>query len=325
MDQRSTQRRGSSAKPVPPYRNKRFMAILAAALTFGAFVTVTQVSNAGDRRRGNRPPATQPCPTTSATNGGSAQQPAASASDVTVTRQNGRDVRNYRDDGRGDGTDRRRPGTRPNCTPTSTTTTTPTTSPTGPATQVLGTDCSESNLEDHDGFQNGNRCVSVSHGEVPGADKAPSLLITGIFIDGQRRSVSAGPIVINRGQAFEIEVSTRNLVRDRFLAAGQGFYYAEASFLDDNGVVRGHFHSACNVLPNDREAPDMEGIPAFFVATEDGGGGEEPDRIRVAVAGIATAGIVQCASWAGDGGHRTPMMQRANQRPAFDAVRIIVR
>jgi hypothetical protein len=315
MEQRSTQRRGSSAKPVPPYRNKRFLAILAAALTFGVFVTVTQVSNAGDRRR--KPPASQPCPTTATTNAGTAEQPA-------VTNQNGREVRNYRDDGTGTGTNRRgwRP---PNCTPASTGATPTTSSTGGPSEQVLGTNCEDSRLQAHDGFQNGNRCVSVSHGEVPGADKAPSILITGIFINGQRRSVSAGPIVINRNTPFEIEFSTRNLVRDRFLAAGQGFYYAEASFLDANGVVRGHVHTACNVLPNDREAPDMEGVPAFFVATEDNGGGEAPDRIRVAVAGIATAGLVQCASWAGDGGHRTPMMQRANQRPAFDAVRIVVR
>jgi hypothetical protein len=33
-------------------------------------------------------------------------------------------------------------------------------------------------------------------------------------------------------------------------------------------------------------------------------------------------GIMQCASWAGDGSHRTPMMSFANQIPAFDSVRI---
>src|SRR3712207_1869361 len=75
MDERSERRRSTSAKPVPPYRNKRFLAILAAALTFGAFVTVTQVSNAGERRRGyNRPPAAVPCNPSSPTNGGTTQQ-----------------------------------------------------------------------------------------------------------------------------------------------------------------------------------------------------------------------------------------------------------
>ena len=37
-----------------------------------------------------------------------------------------------------------------------------------------------------------------------------------------------------------------------------------------------------------------------------------------------TRGIAQCAVWAGDGSHRIPMMERANQTPAFDAVRILV-
>lgn len=322
MDQRSTQRRGSSAKPVPPYRNKRFMAILAAALTFGVFVTVTQVSNAGDRRR--KPPASQPCPTTTSASGGSAQQ---SAPDVTTTQQNGREVRNYRDDGTGNGTNRRWGGQRPNCTPASNGAT-PTSTSSGGSTEddePLGSNCETSRLEAHDGFQNGNRCVSVSHGEVPGADKSPSLLITAVIVNGQRRAVNRNQIEVGVNQPFEIEVSTRNLVRTRFLAAGQGFYYAEASFLNGDGLVQGHFHTACNVLPNNNEAPDMEGVPAFFVATEDNGGGAEPDRIRIAVAGIATAGDLQCASWAGDGGHRTPMMQRANQRPAFDTVRITVR
>src|SRR3712207_8007833 len=32
----------------------------------------------------------------------------------------------------------------------------------------------------------------------------------------------------------------------------------------------------------------------------------------------------QCAVWAGDGSHRIPMMERANQTPAFDTTRIEV-
>jgi hypothetical protein len=43
------------------------------------------------------------------------------------------------------------------------------------------------------------------------------------------------------------------------------------------------------------------------------------------VAGLNTPGTAQCASWAGDGSHRVPMMQRANQTPAFDVVRIQVK
>ena len=40
--------------------------------------------------------------------------------------------------------------------------------------------------------------------------------------------------------------------------------------------------------------------------------------------GLPSRGIAQCAVWAGDGSHRIPMMERANQTPAFDAVRILV-
>jgi hypothetical protein len=40
---------------------------------------------------------------------------------------------------------------------------------------------------------------------------------------------------------------------------------------------------------------------------------------------MPTTGTAQCASWAGDGSHRIPMMERANQNPAFDTARIQVR
>jgi LPXTG-motif cell wall-anchored protein len=64
-------------------------------------------------------------------------------------------------------------------------------------------------------------------------------------------------------------------------------------------------------------------VPAFFVATEDGKGGDEPDSVIVEVPGLP-AGLAQCSAWAGDGSHRVPMMQRANQIPALDSVRIRV-
>ena len=51
-------------------------------------------------------------------------------------------------------------------------------------------------------------------------------------------------------------MSTRNLVRDRFLGAAAGGYYLESSFLNDEGLQRGHFHTACRILPNTDEAPD---------------------------------------------------------------------
>ena len=54
-------------------------------------------------------------------------------------------------------------------------------------------------------------------------------------------------------------------------------------------------------------------------------GGREPDTVTINVPGLPDAGLAQCASWAGDGSHRIPMMERANQTPAFDTVRIRVR
>ena len=122
-------------------------------------------------------------------------------------------------------------------------------------------------------------------------------------------------------------MSTRNLVRDRFLGAAAGGYYLEASFLNDDGLQRGHFHTACRMLSNSdappTEAPAAERSP-FFLATQDGGGSAAPDSVTIEVPGDKTqqTGIMQCASWAGDGSHRTPMMSFANQIPAFDSVRI---
>jgi hypothetical protein len=169
-----------------------------------------------------------------------------------------------------------------------------------------------SKLQLHDGFQNGDRCVDTEMGEVGTADQNPSLLIT------------QAPDRVKVNQPFTIKVSTRNLIRDRFLAAGQGGYYVEMSKLDAKGLVRGHFHTACRMLDSTKVAPDPAPVPAFFVATEDKGGSARPDTIVIQVPGLPQKGIAQCASWAGDGSHRVPMMQRANQIPAIDTVRIDV-
>jgi hypothetical protein len=177
---------------------------------------------------------------------------------------------------------------------------------------VLANNCNNSRLQPHDGFQNGNRCISTAFGEVGSAANNPSLLITEF------------PQQVNRNQGFSIRVSTRNLVRDRFLPAGQGGYYLESSLLNGEGLTRGHFHTACRMLNNTNEAPAPEPVPAFFVATEDGGGGRQPDSVVIQIPGLPDSGIAQCAVWAGDGSHRIPMAERANQTPAFDAVRIQV-
>src|SRR5690349_5706798 len=178
--------------------------------------------------------------------------------------------------------------------------------------QVILTDtCVDSKLEQHDGFQKGDRCVSTEFGEVSSAANNSSLLIT------------SAPRSVTVNTPFTLKVSTRNLIRDRFLAAGKGGYYVESSVLRD-GIERGHFHTSCRMLPSTRSAPPADPVPAFFVATEDQKGGREPDTVTIEVPGMPTAGIAQCASWAGDGSHRVPMMERANETPAVDAVRIKV-
>jgi hypothetical protein len=179
--------------------------------------------------------------------------------------------------------------------------------------QVILTDtCVDSKLPAHTGFQDGDRCVSTEFGEVGSAANNPTLLIT------------AAPKSVAVNTPFELKVSTRNLIRDRFLAAGKGGYYVESSVLQ-NGLVRGHFHTACRMLDSTTEAPAPDPVPAFFVATEDSKGDATPDTVTIAVPGLPSAGTAQCASWAGDGSHRIPMMQRANQIPSIDSVRIRVR
>ncbi|MEU5566057.1 hypothetical protein [Micromonospora musae] len=188
----------------------------------------------------------------------------------------------------------------------------PSTGAPGSGLDVLANNCDESRLQAHDGFQNGNRCVSTAFGEVGAAANNPSLLITDF------------PQEIGANQPFTLRVSTRNLIRDRFLPAGQGGYYVESSLLNEEGLVRGHFHTACRMLGSVDAPPAPQEVPAFFVATEDGGGGAEPDEVTIQVPGLPQSGVAQCAVWAGDGSHRLPMMERANQTPAFDAVRIQV-
>jgi hypothetical protein len=177
---------------------------------------------------------------------------------------------------------------------------------------VIANDCENSVLDEHDGFQNGNRCVSTQFGEVAVESKNPTLLIT------------EAPDQVDVNEGFELKVSTRNLQRDRFLAAGQGGYYVESALLQQDGIERGHFHTACRMLESTDEAPESAPAPAFFVATEDGRGGVAPDEVTINVPGLPEAGLAQCASWAGDGSHRIPMMQRANQIPGFDVVKIQV-
>lgn len=169
-------------------------------------------------------------------------------------------------------------------------------------------------LDTHDGFQHADpTCVETEMGEISAQNDNPQLLIT----DAPNR--------VKANEPFTIKVSTRNLVRDRFLKAADGGYYLESGTLNDQGLTRGHFHTACRPLDNQNEAPQPNRND-IFIATEDGGGGKTPDTVSVSIAnGLPTEGTWQCASWAGDGSHRIPLMSFANQIPAFDTVEIKVR
>jgi len=107
---------------------------------------------------------------------------------------------------------------------------------------VLARDCSKSKLTPADGFQKAPACVSTAFGEVAAAANDPSLLITD------------SPRFVRANTAFTLKVSTRNLIRDRFLGAAVGGYYLESSVLKD-GIQRGHFHTACRMLSSLRTAP----------------------------------------------------------------------
>lgn len=166
----------------------------------------------------------------------------------------------------------------------------------------------------HNGFQTADKsCVETEMGEVSSQDDNPQLII----VDAPRK--------IRANEPFNLQVSTRNLVRDRFLKAADGGYYLESGTLNEDGLTSGHVHTACR--PIDREAGAPEPLrQSIFVATEDGGGGRSPDTFDVDLAnGLPQQGTWQCASWGGDGSHRTPMMSFANQIPAFDAVEIEVK
>jgi hypothetical protein len=173
-------------------------------------------------------------------------------------------------------------------------------------------DGAEKGLEAHTGFQVAPACVSTEFGAVAAQDKDPSLLIT------------QAPRFVQANTPFSLTVNSRNLVRDRFLGAAAGGYYLESSVLTEDGLQRGHFHTACRMLASTNEAPDPAAVPAFFLATQDNAGGATPDNVKIDVPGMPSKGIAQCTVWAGDGSHRVPMMQRANQTPAIDSVRILV-
>jgi hypothetical protein len=296
------------------------LAILAAVVVCGGLLTVSQVSNASTfpwKRWGERPrPACPPTSAGTATQPGATPTGTAANSGPQVSVQNGRQVRQWRNDDDPNQTiNRRRRGTpSPNCTPSSNPSD-PAPSPTSttPPLEVLATDCSNSQLQAHTGFQDGNRCVSTAIGEVGELAKNPTALIVDFPEDG-----------VEANTPFTVTISTQNIIRDRFLAAGAGGYYTETALLNAQGFARGHAHFGCRILADTDAAPEPTRSD-FFVAIEDSAGSDTPDRITVNVPGLPRAGIANCALWLGDNTHKIPSMQFANEIPGFDAVRFEVR
>lgn len=184
--------------------------------------------------------------------------------------------------------------------------------------EPLGRTCEDSSdLDIHSGFQSEEAvCVATEFGEQSAFEDNPTLLIV------------EAPARVRVGQDIVLKVSTRNLVRDRFLAAGEGGYYFESAFLSEDGLTRGHFHTGCRMLEDGDEAPEPARLDADgtnrFIATEDGKGSDDPDIVTITIEAFVETGVVQCASWAGDSSHRMPMTSFANMVPAFDVVRIEV-
>lgn len=333
--QRSAQLSGPTNR-----RRRRIIAITAAAVVIGGMLTVTQVSDAASRRFGwgSQRQQQAACPTATSkryntetdlatSQNGQVEQhtgdgQASSGALERAARERGRnrdrncttpstgatatpsvnegDGDNNGGDGDGDGSSNGRVAVPPGGADGA-----------NNGQEILGADCTNSQLNLHDGFQNAPACSQTMFGEVPAQEKGASLLIT------------EHPDQVGVNEAFSFTVSTRNLKRDRFLGAAAGGYYLESSFLNEDAIVRGHFHSACQLLQGTDEAPTPDRAQ-FFVATEDGGGTTTPDSVTINVPGLAAAGTYKCASWAGDGSHRVPMMQFANQIPAIDAFQLVV-
>ena len=107
-------------------------------------------------------------------------------------------------------------------------------------------------------------------------------------------------------------VSTRNLVRDRFLGAAVGDYYLESWFLNEPAAAGPPPRAGCC----HQRGPDSSPAPAFFVATQDNGG-LRPVPCDDDVPATATDDAGHAVHLVGrqDGSHCTPMMKRANQTP----------
>ena len=136
----------------------------------------------------------------------------------------------------------------------------------------------------------------------PPRTTCPSLLITD------------APREVGSNEAFTLKVSTRNLVRDRFLgaAAAATTWRARSSKTACSAATSTPPAGSC---PRPATAPDAGQDPEFFLATQDSGGGADPRHRDHQRPGHHDRRQLQCTSWAGDGSHRTPMMSAGQRDP----------
>lgn len=309
-------------------RRRRLIAAVATLVMFGAIAGVAQVSSAGTGRWPWRS-APKPCPTTAAppapASPSAAPAPSAPAepsaapsagasadadplSAENIAAHNHTDVNNVGDGQVAGGTLFHRRGGSGTCT----TPTAPAPAPTASGIVLGPTDCSDSNLPSHTGFQIAPACVGTAFGAVPAQENSPSLLIV------------RAPNRVAANTPFSWTFVTDNLEKSEFLPAAQGGYFAQPARLNGNGIVKGHVHSGCYLLSSTRRAPNGADRATFFLATEDNLGAEgDPSFVTINVPGLA-AGTYRCISWAGTGSHGIPVNMFANQAPAVDAFRLVV-
>lgn len=172
--------------------------------------------------------------------------------------------------------------------------------------------CESSELELHDGEQEGQRCAPTVLGELPDPEDIPAVLIT---------SPPDGA-TLRAGEDFQVVVAVRDLATGRF-ADPDTQYYTRPQELDAEGRVIGHAHVAVQRLdaqdPEDVDAPaatDFEFFQGLEEEAEDG-------RLVATVPGL-DAGVYRVLVNAASEHHAPTLSPVAQHTFAVDGIRIQV-
>ncbi len=166
----------------------------------------------------------------------------------------------------------------------------------------------------HDGFQKAPACVSTAFGEVrpsrqgPVAahHRLPAAVVRAehrVHAQGQHQQPGARPVPRRGG---------RRLLPRELRAQRQGH------------PARALPHRVPDAVQPERPRPTPPRCPPSSWRRRTTAAAPPRTRCRSTSPVCRRRGIAQCTVWAGDGSHRIPMMERANQTPAFDSVRILV-